>query len=113
MTSIQTPVNEVRLVGRVSAPPATKILPSGDEIVSVNVVVRRDAKARARSKATVDTIECVAWTARLRSRLKKLEPGVQVEVTGALRRRFARTGAGATSFTSVELASFVVVPSAD
>ncbi len=113
MTTTQDPVNEVRLVGRVSGRPTTKVLPSGDEIVSVNVVVRRDAKARARSKATVDTIECVAWTARLRSRLRKLEVGAQVEVTGSLRRRFTRTGAGATSFTSVEVATCRVVATDD
>ncbi len=45
----------------------------------------------------VDTFDCVAWTAATRRAAQALSVGDVVEVTGALRRRFWRTGAGAAS----------------
>jgi single-strand DNA-binding protein len=97
--------NRVHLAGRISADPETRILPSGDEVVSFRLVVRRDAAARKRSKQVVDTIECAVWTAALRRSVGRLAAGTEVEVTGQLRRRFTRGGGGAISFVTVEVDS--------
>jgi single-strand DNA-binding protein len=78
-------------------------LPSGDEVVSFRLVVPRSAAARRRSKQLVDTIECSAWTARLRRTVRTLEAGESVTVTGELRRRFTRGSRGTMSWVSVDL----------
>lgn len=97
--------NEVALTGRVSGEPQHRVLPSGDELVSFRLVVRRPASARRRSRQVVDTIECVAWTSRLRRRVARLVDGDEVAVTGALRRRFQRGSGAAQSWYAVELAT--------
>lgn len=97
--------NRVHLIGRVSAAPEPRVLPSGDEILSFRLVVRRSPAARRRSKQVVDTIECSVWTAALRRSVARIEPGTEVTVTGALRRRFSRGGAGVASWVSVEVDS--------
>ncbi len=94
--------NRVHLAGRVSADPETRVLPSGDEVVSFRLIVRRSAAARRRSKQVVDTIECSAWSVAMRRTVSRLEAGTEVEVTGELRRRFTR---GAISFVSVDVDS--------
>lgn len=99
------PNNSVQLVGRVSADPETKTMPSGDEIVTFRLVVRRGAAARRRSKQVVDTIECSAWSASARKAALRLSAGSEVAVSGALRRRFTRAGAGVVSWVSVEVAT--------
>ena len=96
-------VNAVRLSGRVSAAPEARLLPSGDEVVSFRLVVPRSASARRRSKQRVDTIECSAWSARLRRSVRRLEAGDPVTVTGELRRRFTRGAAGPMSWVNVDL----------
>jgi single-strand DNA-binding protein len=97
--------NQVQLTGRISAVPESRVLPSGDEIVSFRLVVRRSAAARRRSKQVVDTIECSVWPAGLRRTVAKLQAGTDVTVTGALRRRFSRGGAGVASWVSVDVDS--------
>jgi single-strand DNA-binding protein len=97
--------NHVRLVGRVSADPETKTLPSGDQLVTFRLVVRRGVAARKRSKQVVDTIECAAWRAAVRRTVSRLPAGTDVEVEGQLRRRFTSGGAGMASFVSVEVDS--------
>ena len=52
--------NEVLLVGRLSAEPEVRELPSGDEITTWRLVVHRDYVAEGRSGQ--DTIDCTAWT---------------------------------------------------
>jgi single-strand DNA-binding protein len=98
-------VNEVRLVGRVSGPPEERQLPSGDSLVSFRVVVERGpvAAAAGRSRAKVDTLDCVAWAARVRRTVTSWQPGDVVEIDGAVRRRFRRTPAGPTSRVEIEV----------
>ena len=103
--------NEVVLCGRVSADPETRELPSGDPLVTFRLVVQRDQRALKISKQTVDVIECAAWTPRLRQKAARLQPGVEVEVSGALRRRFSRRLGGLTSHVSVELSALAVATS--
>ncbi|MCD9198682.1 single-stranded DNA-binding protein [Aeromicrobium wangtongii] len=97
--------NTVHLTGRISAAPERRTLPSGDEIVSFRLVVRRGRAARRRSKQVVDTIECTVWRAALRRSVLRLAPGTRVSVTGQLRRRFSRGSAAVASWVSVEVDS--------
>ena len=98
--------NEVLLVGRVSGTPEQRELPSGDSIVAWRIVVAR-IPIRPRPEgvraATVDTFDCVAWTAGLRRTARGLADGDVVELEGALRRRFWRAGAGAASRCELEV----------
>ena len=99
--------NEVVLVGRVAAAAEERVLPSGDVLSSWRVVVDRPPRRAARAgvrTSTVDTLECVAWTAGLRRTAAGLLPGDVVSVEGALRRRFWRTGTGPVSRCEVEVA---------
>jgi len=101
-------LNEVRIQGRVSGEPRHRRLPSGDEVVSIRVVVPRQHSARrtpASSRTvSVDTIECVAWSRRPQAVMSGLAPDDQVLVTGALRRRFWRAGGTVASLMEVEVA---------
>lgn len=103
--------NEVRLVGRLSTEPMVILLPSGDEIVSARLVVQRPRLPAGHSaRRQVDTVTCTAWAAAQRRKLRVLEEGDTVEITGALRRRFwrARGGLGQSTFEiEVESASRV------
>ena len=109
-------VNEVRIVGRVSAVPEQRTMPSGDELVSLRVVVARPPTGPRRRHpvaedqppvraVTVDTIDVACWAAGVRRRAARLAPGDVVEVEGALRRRFYRAGAVALSRYEVEASS--------
>ena len=94
-------VNEVRLVGKVSGAVDERELPSGDVVAALRLVVPRDA-GRSRGAATVDTIDVACWTGRTRQSARRLATGDQVEVVGALRRRFFRAGAATASRYEVE-----------
>jgi single-strand DNA-binding protein len=101
--------NEVVIVGRVSGEPQERELPSGDLLVAWRVVVdrpppRRPVAAGVRT-VTIDTVDCVAWAAGTRRTARALRPGDVVQVSGALRRRFYRSGAGTSSRTEVEARS--------
>jgi single-strand DNA-binding protein len=96
-------MNQVMLRGRLAAAAQERELPSGDRVTSFRVVVPREPGARRRSKQKVDSIECSAWTARLRRSIARLAPGDEVEVSGQLRRTFRRNGAGTASFVTVDV----------
>lgn len=97
--------NDVCLAGRLAAPAEERMLPSGTVLVTFRVIVGRPppAKPGPARAPTVDTIDCVAGTATARRTVLGWLPGDVVEVTGALRRRFWRAGAGAASRTEVEV----------
>lgn len=94
-------VNEVRLVGRLSALPEEKEMPSGDTLVAFRLVVGRPPDAKRRT--TVDALECVVWTSRAKRSVRSWRVDDVVEVHGSLRRRFFRTGAGPASRVEVEV----------
>lgn len=102
--------NEVAIAGRLSVTPEEKELPSGDLIVTLRVVVPRGAAPHGRRsggeapvrRATVDTIDVVCWTASSRRAALRLGQGEEVEVEGALRRRFFGGAAGRQSRYEVE-----------
>ena len=104
----QDSANQVRLAGTVSSVPEVRVLPSGDELCVVRVVVpRRGGHARSdgRRSPSVDVLDCCAWEARPRRTVAGWDPGDEVEVTGALRRRFFRAGGVTASRVEVEISS--------
>ncbi|MEO8328702.1 MAG: single-stranded DNA-binding protein [Candidatus Nanopelagicales bacterium] len=96
-------MNLVQLVGRVAADPVVVELPSGDEVVTLRLVVERGPHARR--PPSVDTIDCSAWSAKARRSVGSWGAGDVVAVDGALRRRFWRAGQGAQSRYEVEVAN--------
>jgi single-strand DNA-binding protein len=100
--------NEVVLTGRLSAVPEPRILPSGDRLVTFRLIVRRsrDAAVFARPgsrQQTVDVVDCTVWGDREMTAIDGAPAGTRLAVRGALRRRFSRTEAGATSWFNVEV----------
>lgn len=94
--------NEVRLVGRLSADAEERELPSGDRVAQLRVVVPRDTGTGA---GRVDTIDVACWSARTRRSARGMKAQDTVEVSGALRRRFFRTGTVTVSRYEVEALS--------
>jgi single-strand DNA-binding protein len=98
-------VNDVHLVGRVSAEPVRRDLPSGDVLVTVRVVVPRPAATRpadGRRSASIDTIDVACFSAPTRRSAGTIRVDDTVEVWGALRRRFFRSGPAVQSRYEVE-----------
>lgn len=99
-------LNEVTLVGRVSAAPEQRELPSGDQLVTLRVVVDR-LPAKGAKKRTVDVIDVACWTRRTQRSASGLAPDDGVRVEGALRRRFFAAGGGRASRYEVEATRLV------
>ena len=97
-------VNEVRLCGTVTSAPEKRALPSGDQIVTFRISVRREPTVMTRgSRQKVDVVDCCAWSAAARRSAERVAVGDGVEVSGALRRRFYRSATGAASRVEVEV----------
>jgi single-strand DNA-binding protein len=96
--------NAVRLRGRVSSAPVERELPSGTAITTFRVsVARARSPMTAGSRQAVDWVDCTAWGARARRSVGGWAVGDEVEVTGALRRRFFRAGDGSSTRLEVEV----------
>jgi single-strand DNA-binding protein len=94
-------VNEVRLVGRLSAVPAELTLPSGDTLWTFRLVVERgDGGGRGQQ---LDTLDCAVWGGRVKRSVPSWSEGDMVEVTGAIRRRFYAAGAAKVSRYQIEV----------
>ncbi|WP_028644075.1 single-stranded DNA-binding protein [Nocardioides sp. URHA0020] len=99
-TTPESAMNEVRLIGRISQRPEQRVLPSGDVLWTFRVVVPRP---EGTGRTAVDALECAAWSSRARRSVASWQPDDLVEVSGAVRRRFFRTAAGAASRVEVEM----------
>jgi len=88
--------NEVRLVGRSSGQALEKELPSGDKVVEMRIVIARD------NRDGYDTLDIALWSASLRKGALSLKDDEWIEVVGALRRRFWKTGNVVASRWQVE-----------
>lgn len=107
--------NEVHLLGKVSGDPARRTLPSGDEIISLRVVVRRPTGGQ-------DTVPVQLGPApaagsrraahhvgrRQLRQAERLEDGDRVAVAGVLRRRW--WDAGGARRSRIEVAAHTVDP---
>ena len=100
-------LNVVQLVGRVSAAPETRELPSGAALVTFRLIVPRPAGRTGDSteRTRVDVVDIACWSGRTRRSAARLEADVVVRVEGALRRRFFRAGGGTASRYEVEAGS--------
>ncbi|HVK27632.1 MAG TPA: single-stranded DNA-binding protein [Nocardioides sp.] len=100
--------NVVRLAGRLAAAPELRTLPSGDELCVCRISVARD-KVRVlpsgRRSSSVDVVDLAAWSARARRAMGAWRVGDEVEIEGALRRRFYRAGERTMSRVEVEVSS--------
>ena len=107
-------VNTVTLVGRVSAAPDLRDLPSGDRLVTLRIVVDRPP-VRGSTKRAVDVIDVACWSKRTQRTATSLGPDDAVRVEGSLRRRFFATGGGRASRYEVEASRLarVTLPHAD
>jgi single-strand DNA-binding protein len=96
--------NEVVLTGRVSSDPLERELPSGDRLVGFRLVMARSrSPMTAKSRQVSDWVDCAAWGGRVRRTVVGWRIGDEVEVSGALRRRFYRNGSGTTTRVEVEV----------
>jgi single-strand DNA-binding protein len=93
--------NDVVLLGRVSAAPEERELPSGDRVVAFRVVVRRPERSR---RGGVDALDCAAWRSDVRRVVARWKAGDLVQVTGAVRRRFWRSAGRPSSVWEIEVA---------
>ena len=96
--------NDVVLRGRISGDPRVRELPSGTVLVSFRIVMARERTTMtASSKQSSDWVECTAWGTRVRKQAHAWRDGDQVEVRGALRRRFFRVAGQTRSSLEVEM----------
>jgi single-strand DNA-binding protein len=105
-TAQETPAarNVVSLTGRVSSMPVERELPSGDRVVTFRVVMpRAQTPMTAKSKQVSDWVDCAAWGGRVRRSVAAWQVDDQVEVEGALRRRFFRDAGGSSTRLEVEV----------
>ena len=100
-----SPINEVRLVGRVTSLAVEKELPSGDKAVEFRVVIGRE-KLR-NGKKEVDSLDIAAWSAKARRAALAVKIDTWVEVKGSVRRRFWRAPTGLASRWQVEASEVV------
>lgn len=95
--------NDVHLIGRVSGDPDERDLPSGDRLVTLRVVVPREAARRRTPRSPrVDTIDVSCFGAAARRAAGGLKSDDTVEILGALRRQFFKGATGAQSRYQVE-----------
>ena len=98
--------NLVRLRGKVSTAPERRELPSGTSIVTLRLSVPRETSPMTEgSRQTADWVDCAAWGRKVRRTVSGWRAGDLVEVQGALRRRFYRSGAGTATRLEVEVLS--------
>lgn len=103
-------LNQVVLVGRVSAAPESRELPSGDTVVNFRVVVDRPPARAARaaradkvtSRRQVDVIDVACWSRRTQRSAGGLATDAEVRVEGSLRRRFFSVAGSRASRYEVE-----------
>jgi single-strand DNA-binding protein len=98
-------VNEVRLVGRLSAEPVERELPSGDTVMVSRLVVSREGESESRSRQTVDVLDCSGWSPRVQRAMRGWSTGDVVEVKGSVRRRFYQLAGQTAARVEIEVSS--------
>jgi single-strand DNA-binding protein len=83
-------LNDVALRGWVTTIASERELPSGDLVVQFRIAITRP-------EGGVDTIDLESWSAKTRRTASSLKDGEWVEVSGSLRRRVWKSGAGLAS----------------
>jgi single-strand DNA-binding protein len=83
-------LNDVALRGWVTTLATERELPSGDVVVQFRIAITRP-------EGGVDTIDLESWSAKSRRTALSLKDGEWIEVQGAIRRRFWKSGQGLAS----------------
>ena len=83
-------LNDVALRGWVTTIASERELPSGDLVVQFRIAITRP-------EGGVDTIDLESWSAKTRRTASSLKDGEWVEVSGSIRRRLWKSGAGLAS----------------
>jgi single-strand DNA-binding protein len=87
-------INDVSLVGRFTAGPVYRALPSGAELVEWRLLVKRPPE-KWHGRTTGDSIPCMSFDQKFRDLVAGWSCGDLIEVRGSLRRRVWRTPEGA------------------
>jgi single-stranded DNA-binding protein len=106
--------NDVTLVGRLSASPDERAMPSGDTLTKWRIIVRR--RPLVRRGGFVDTIQCVTFDAEVAAMVKAMRPRDPMEIRGALRCRIYGPPSAKSWRYEVEVHAVALVamqPSAD
>jgi single-strand DNA-binding protein len=103
--------NEITLVGRVTAEPTVRELPSGDRLATWRICVARPPDTRFRGRR-VDSITCVSFDTWIHDEVREWRLGDVVRMSGALRRRTWRGYDGVRSVHEVEAHGAVLVRAA-
>ncbi|GAA3469151.1 single-stranded DNA-binding protein [Nonomuraea roseola] len=106
--------NDVTLVGRLSARPDERAMPSGDTLTKWRIIVRR--RPLVRRGGFVDTIQCVTFDAEVAAMVKAMRPRDPMKIRGALRCRIYGPPSAKSWRYEVEVHSVALVamePSAD
>jgi single-strand DNA-binding protein len=90
--------NEVLLVGTLQTEPVPRSLSDGTDVVIFRLLVRRDDEGGG-----TDSVECTSSAAGCRRASAGWTVGDELEVSGALRRRFYRSGTTSRPFTVVDV----------
>jgi single-strand DNA-binding protein len=83
-------LNDVALRGWVTTIASERELPSGDLVVQFRIAITRP-------EGGVDTIDLESWSAKTRRTASSLKDGEWVEISGAIRRRFWKSGGALAS----------------
>ena len=102
LTKDQGHLNQVLVVGRITAAPTVRELPSGDRLVSWRIGVARPEDPR-RPGHRLDSLTLISFEDSMVDRVRKYRPGEVIRVTGALRRRIWRGPQGVRSILEVEV----------
>ena len=100
--------NQVLIVGELVAPPQSRLLPTGEEVLSFRLMVRaqpppaRSAKAVAVTRERGDSIDVAATRSECRQRIIRSGVGDVVEIEGCLRHRYWRGAGGLAGRYEVE-----------
>ena len=88
-------MNDVKLIGRLTAEPTLKATPSGKSVLNFTIAVQRKFKD-ASGKPITDYIDCVSWENTATFIAKWFSKGVRIAVSGELQTRLYKDNDGKT-----------------
>ena len=80
-------LNNITIMGRLTATPELKTTPSGTPVTSFTLAVERDFKDRETGERTADFIDCVAWRGAAEIVTRYFTKGRMAVVAGRLQIR--------------------------
>lgn len=80
-------LNDVKLMGRLTATPELKTTPGGSTVTSFTLAVERDFKNKETGERDVDFFDCVAWRSTAEFVTRYFTKGRMAVVSGSLQTR--------------------------